>query len=153
MKTELRFEPYEALLAGERGLVAGPERPCVAEAMSSDFISLPAWFPAEKAASVLRLKSKGFAFISGPGGQTSLVALEELDGAPVRKSVAWCVRPLGPTVAQDATLDDAVALMDRHAIDHVPVVMGRLLVGIVTRDAAIDRLLAATVPQPLRLAA
>ena len=134
MKTEIRLERFHEYLRGEGRALAAVEPLRVERVMTQDFVSVPSWFPADKAASVLRHTGKAFALVAGPRGDNHLASLNDLLTAPSTKSVGWCAKPLGPTVANDTTFDEAMELMDAHSLDRVAVVFGRLLVGIVTRD-------------------
>lgn len=105
--------------------------------MARDFISLPSWFPAEKAAAVLRQQGRRFALVVNRAGATGLADVGQLAAAAPTKSVLWCARPLGRAVTSDALLDEALTLMTAAAVDHVPVTVDGLLVGILTREAAL----------------
>ncbi len=107
--------------------------PRVEAIMARDFVSLPAWFSAAQAGKVMRQAGKSCSLFAGPGGEL-LATLADLDAASPAKSAASCAAPLGPGIRVDASPAQALAVMDRHQLDRVPVVMGRLLVGIVTRD-------------------
>jgi hypothetical protein len=139
MKTEPTHDADDLqLMRDARGaqLLPGPR---VQAVMERNYVSLPAWFSAGQTASVLRQTGKSFALFGGPGGER-LVTLAALEAVPPAKSACSCGSELGPGLAADASLDEALAVMERHQLDRVAVVMGRLLVGIVTRDAITDRL-------------
>ena len=139
------------LLQGIRGALRAPE-PRVEQLMGRDFVSLPAWFSAAQAAKILQQTGKSFALFAGPGGDR-LATRAELEAVEPMKSAAPCATPLGPAITIDASLDEAVSLMGRRKLDRVAVVVGRLLVGILTRDAIAERV-PILVPQPgFRLAA
>ena len=102
---------------------------------SDNFLTLPAWFPADKASAVLRKKGKRFALVGDRNGTELVADLHCLSSAPPTKSVSWCASPLGPGVAPTATLDQVACLMDARGSAYLPVVVGGLIVGIVARDA------------------
>jgi CBS domain-containing protein len=109
--------------------------PRVEELMARDFVSLPPWFSAAQAAKVLRQTGKSYALF---GGERLATALElEAGGA---KSAASCALPLGPALAVDVSLSQAWAVMERNRLPRVAVVLGRVLVGIVTREALAQQL-------------
>ena len=139
MKTEPDHHADDLqLLRGNRGYPRAPE-PRLEEVMGRDFVSLPAWFSAAQAAKVLQQTGKSFALFAGAGGEL-LATRAELEATAPLKSAASCARPLGPAITIDASLDEAVTLMARRQLDSVAVVVGRLLVGILTRDAIAERL-------------
>jgi len=121
------------LLRSSRGAQRAPEAR-VEELMARDFVSLPPWFSAAQASKVLRQTGKSFALF---GGQ-SLATVAELEAGGAR-SAASCATPLGPVVAVEASLDYAWAVMERNRLDRVAVVLGRVLVGVVTREALAER--------------
>ncbi len=150
MKTHSIVEPWTGKERGTPGRAhASRATPLVEWVMTDDWMSLPAWFPADKAAQVLRCKGKTYAMFGGGGQPASggLARVDELEAAPAGKSAVWCARPFGPAVNQETTLDQAATLMDEHAVDRLPVVFGRLVIGVVSRDDVMDQLLAATVPR------
>jgi hypothetical protein len=150
MKTESTVEPWTGQVKGNPGRTrAHRSTPVVEWVMTDDWISLPGWFAAEQAANVLRCKGKMYAMFGGGGQPASggLARVDELEAAPAGKSALWCARPFGPAVNQETTLDEAATLMDEHAVDRLPVVLGRLVIGVVSRDDVMDQLLAATVPR------
>jgi len=99
-----------------------------------DFLTLPAWFPADKAAAVLRSQGKRFALIADRNGMSSVADRQQLAAAPASKSIAWCATPLGPPVSPSTSFDEARRLMDAHA--YLPVVIGGVVVRILARDAS-----------------
>jgi hypothetical protein len=117
--------------------------------MHRGFIRLPSWFPTDKAAAVLRQKGQRFALVVDRAGSTGLAHLGQLAAAPPTKSVLWCARPLGRAVTSAALVDEALALMTAASVDHLPVTVDGLLVGILTREAALEGLS----PSPLDEAA
>jgi|GEM_PF-3658578 len=119
--------------------------PRVEELMERDFVSLPAWFSAAQAGKVLRQTGKSYALFGGD----RVATLRELE-AGGGKGAASCARPFGPAVAVDASWGEAWTVLERHRLDRVAVVLGRVLVGIVTREALVERIPAG---RPLRLAA
>jgi Mg/Co/Ni transporter MgtE len=108
----------------------------VGSLVSGNFVSLPAWFPADKAVAVLRNKGKRFALIRDRDGRLRVADLRQLVSASSTKSVSWCALPLGPTVAPVASLNEVMRLMDAHQSAYLPVVTCRVLVGIFARDVA-----------------
>jgi len=116
------------LLRGARAAQTPPD--LLAEhVMERDFVSLPAWFSAAQAAKILRQTGKSYALFGGERLATTV----ELEGGG-GKSAASCAVPLGPAIAVDASLTQAWALMESHRLDRLPVALGRLLVGVVTRE-------------------
>jgi hypothetical protein len=108
-----------------------------AQSLASDnFLSLPAWFPAEKACAILRATGKRFVLIADGNGLGRIADRQQLASAPLSKSVSWCGVPLGPSVTPAATPDEVLGLMDAHRMAYLPVVVGGVVVGIVARDAA-----------------
>jgi hypothetical protein len=110
---------------------------------SQNFVSLPSWFPVDKASAVLRLKGKLFALTADERGIAYVAHLDQLTAAPSAKSLRWCAVPLGPAVAPATPLEQASQLMDRHASTCVPVVMGGVVLGVLSRHAAALALAAA----------
>lgn len=98
-------------------------------------VSLPGWFPADKAAAVLRHQKKQFALLADQQGVTRVASLEQLAHAPATKSVLWCGRPLGPAVAPTTSADEASRLLDDHPETFIPIVLGGVVLGILTRAA------------------
>ena len=103
---------------------------------NDNFLTLPAWFPADKAGAVLRNKGKRFALITDGNGWASVADVRQLAVAPSTKSVSFCARPLGPAVAATASFDEAIRLMDTHHKAYLPMVVSGVIVGIVARDLA-----------------
>jgi len=96
-------------------------------------VSLPAWFPAEKAAAVLRQQKKQFALLADHQGVTRVASLDELSQAPATKSVLWCGRPLGPAVSPATSASEALRLLEAHPDAFLPVVLGGVVLGILNR--------------------
>ena len=113
--------------------------------MERDFVSLPAWFSAAQAGKVLRQTGKSYALFAGDRIATA-TELESGGG----KGAASCARSFGPAVGVDASWGEAWAVLERNRLDRVAVVLGRVLVGIITREALVERIPAG---RPLRLAA
>lgn len=132
------------LLRGALAALTAPEGRAE-QVMERDFVSLPAWFSAAQAAKVLRQTGKSYALFGGE----RLATAEQLEGGGA-KSAASCALPLGPAITVDTSLSQAWAVMERHRLDRLPVALGRVLVGIVTRETLADRLPA---PGDRRLAA
>ncbi|HEX2656972.1 MAG TPA: hypothetical protein VHU40_01815 [Polyangia bacterium] len=128
-------------------------------AIERNCVSLPAWFPADKAAAVLRHQKKQFALLADQQGVTRVASLDQLTHAPATKSVLWCGRPLGPAVAPATSPEEALRLLDAHPEAFLPVVLGGVVLGILTRAAlpSVSRFPvhapAAAHPAPLSLAA
>ncbi len=99
-----------------------------------DFVTLPAWFPADKAAAVLRSKGKRLALISDRNGVASVADRRQLAAAPASKSIAWCAKPLGPPVSPTTSLAEARRLMDAHGSAYLPVVIGGVVMKILSRE-------------------
>jgi predicted transcriptional regulator len=100
--------------------------------------SIPSWFPADKAAAVLRQQGKTFALVADRTGVSGVASAQALAAAPPTKSVSWCTVSLAQAVKSDVSLDRALALMDDYSVDCLPVVVGGfggLIAGIITRDA------------------
>ena len=98
-------------------------------------LSLPAWFPADKAAAVLRQQKKQFALLADHQGVTRVASLDELSQAPVTKSVLWCGRPLGPAVSSTTSADEALRTLEAHPGAFLPIVLGGVVLGILTRTS------------------
>jgi hypothetical protein len=107
----------------------------IASAVKRDLVSLPAWFPADKAAAILRHHAAAFAFVTDRTGISGTASLVELERIPRTKSVAWVATPLGRAIALDTSPADALAMMQRQGLDHLPASVGGLIIGIVTRSA------------------
>jgi hypothetical protein len=118
--------------ATPRTLLAGHG---IASAVKRDLVSLPAWFPADKAAAILRHHAAAFAFVTDRTGISGTASLVELERIPRTKSVAWVATPLGRAIALDTSPADALAMMQRQGLDHLPASVGGLIIGIVTREA------------------
>jgi len=145
MKTETtpHADDLQVLRATRAALPATQLR--VEELMARDFVSLPAWFSAAQAGKILRQTGKSYALF---GGDRLATAAElEAGGA---KGAASCARPLGPAVAIDASPHQVWSFLEKNRLDRVPVVLGRVLVGIVTREALAELL---STGSTLRLAA
>ena len=145
MKTEATHHADDLhILRGSRA--AQPARQTrVEELMARDFVSLPPWFSAAQAGKVLRQTGKSFALFSGQ----RLATMAELE-AGGDKSAASCARELGPALAVDVSLDQAWNFLQKNRLDRLPVVLGRVMVGIITRDSLAEQM--PVVPK-LRLAA
>jgi CBS domain-containing protein len=107
----------------------------IAPALKRELVSLPAWFPADKAAAILRHHATAFAFVTDRTGISGTASLVELERIPRTKSVAWVATPLGRAISLDTAPAEALAMMRRQGLDHLPASVGGLIVGIVTRDA------------------
>lgn len=134
MKIESTLHPDDLqLLRGARAAATTPALRAE-DVMERDFVSLPAWFSAAQAAKVLRQTGKSYALF---GGERLATAAElEAGGA---KSAASCAFPLGPAVAVNSSLDRVWAIMQARRLDRLPVALGRVLVGVVTREALAGR--------------
>jgi|GEM_PF-5597963 len=104
-------------------------------AIEHNCLTLPAWFPADKAAAVLRQQKKQFVLLADHKGTTRAASLDQLEQAPVTKSVLWCGRPLGPAVSTSTPRHEALRLMETHVHSYLPIVMGGVVLGILTRQA------------------
>ena len=122
----------------ERTSVAAPG---VASAVERGSISLPAWFPVDKAASILRAGAAAFAFVTDRTGIAGTASLAELERAPRTKSVSYVAIPLGRELPLDASPEGALARMVAEGLEHLPIAIGGIIVGIVTR-AAVTAILA-----------
>jgi hypothetical protein len=100
------------------------------EAARVDFLTLPAWFPADKAAAILRSQGKRLALIADRNGMTSVADRRQLAAAPASKSIAWCASPLGPPVSPTTSAAEARRLMQAHGSAYLPVVIGGVVVRI-----------------------
>jgi predicted transcriptional regulator len=109
--------------------------PGITSAVEHQLVSLPAWFPAEKAAAILRHHATSFAFVTDRAGISGTVSLADVATAPQTKTVSWIARPLGQAIPLDTTVAEALASMHHQALDHLPVAVGGLIIGIVTRAA------------------
>lgn len=98
-------------------------------------LTLPAWFPADKAAAVLRQQKKQFVLLADQKGTTHAASLDQLERAPATKSVLWCGRPLGPAISPRTPLQEALRLMEAHVHTYLPIVMGGVVLGILTGNA------------------
>lgn len=109
--------------------------PGIAPAVKRALVSLPAWFPAGQAAAVLRHHAAAFAFVTDRAGISGTASLEDLAAAPRTKSVSFVATPLGHALSIDSTATEALASMRRQGHSHLPVVVGGLIIGMVTREA------------------
>ena len=134
MKTESTSHDAELHLVRGRRFDQPTPGPRVEVLMSRDFVSLPPWFSAAQAAKVMRQTGKSHAVF---GGQRLATVAELEAGGPksADRSAASCAAPFGPTITVDASLNEAWAVMEANHLDRVAVVLGRVLVGVVTRDA------------------
>ena len=105
-----------------------------AERDGGDFVTLPAWFPAHKAAAVLDSTGKRLALIADRNGMTSVADRRQLEAAPASKSLAWCATPLGPPVSPTTSFAEARRLMDAHGHAYLPVVIGGVVMKILSRE-------------------
>ena len=105
-----------------------------------NFITLPSWFSAAQGHAVLRLKGKLFALVSDAQGTQSIARVDDLAAAPAHKSLAWSMTALGPAVADVTPVDEALRIMDQHGATCVPVVLGGVVLGVLSRDAAREAL-------------
>ena len=108
------------------------------QAARVDFLTLPAWFPADKAAAILRSQRKHLVLIADRNGMTSVADRRRLASAPASKSIAWCATPLGPPVSPATSLGEARRLMEAHGSAYLPVVIGGVVVRILARDAVVS---------------
>lgn len=145
MKTEPTHHADDLQVLRDTRAQRPVSEPRVEELMARDFVSLPPWFSAAQAAKVLRQTGKSYALFAGERLATA-VELEAGGG----KSAASCALPLGPALAVDVSSSQAWAVMERNRLPRVAVVLGRVLVGIVTREAVAEQLPAG---RPLPLAA
>lgn len=137
MKTEPAHQADDLqLLRSSRGTQPA-QQARVEEVMERDFVSLPGWFSAAQAGKVLRQTGKSYALF---GGQ-SMATVSELEAGGA-KSAASCATPLGPAILVDASVNHAWTVMEKAQLDRVAVVVGKVMVGVVTRDALSDRRLA-----------
>ena len=104
-------------------------------AIEHNCLTLPAWFPADKAAAVLRQQRKQFVLLADHKGTTHAASLDQLEQAPATKSVLWCGRPLGPAVSTATPRHEALRLMETHVHSYLPILMGGVVLGILTRQA------------------
>ena len=135
MKTEPTHHADDLQLLRDTRAPRPVSEPRVEELMARDFVSLPPWFSAAQAAKVLRQTGKSYALFAGERLATA-VELEAGGG----KSAASCALPLGPALAVDVSSSQAWAVMERNRLPRVAVVLGRVLVGIVTREAVAEQL-------------
>lgn len=114
--------------------------------------SIPSWFPADKAAAVLRQQGRAFTLVTNRSGVSGVASAQALASAPPTKSVSWCTVSLAQAVRPDVSLDRALALMDDSSVDCLPVVvgggLGGVIAGIVTREAIEANLLNNLVESP-----
>jgi len=90
----------------------------------------------------LRRRPRWIEFLFGPGRLA-----EEYVQASSRR-VDEIMTPDVQTVTEDDSLENIVRLMERHAVKRVPVLRGRELAGIVTRQNLMRALVHATKPMP-----
>lgn len=106
----------------------------VAEVASARFVQLPSWFTVTSARRVMQAKGVGHALVEKSGRVVGSVAAGTLAGAPDQQPVARWMMASTASVSADATVDQALAILSSEATDCLPVVAGRMLVGVVTRD-------------------
>jgi len=99
-----------------------------------DFLSLEPWFPADKAAAVLRAKRKRFALFHERNGVTFVADFRQLAAGQATRSARSYAVPLGPSVMPNASKATVEALMRLSGSAHLPVVLGGVIVGIVARE-------------------
>jgi hypothetical protein len=68
-------------------------------------------------------------------GKSLLAHRDQLHATPPGKSLLWCAQPLVRVVSPETDPQRARVLMDTYSLDHVPVMSGGLLVGILPRQA------------------
>jgi hypothetical protein len=114
---------------------ASVANPGIASAVERESVSLPSWFPVDKAASILRAGAATFAFVTDRTGIGGTASLAELERAPRTKSVSFVAIPLGRALPLDTSPEEALARMADAGLEHLPIEVGGLIVGIVTRTA------------------
>jgi CBS domain-containing protein len=145
MKTEATHHADDLQILRDTRAAQPAPQARVEQFMARDFVSLPPWFSAAQAGKVLRQTGKTFALFRGE----RLATAGELEAGGA-KSAASCARPLGPAIAVDASLEQAWNFLQKNRLDLLPVVLGRVLVGIITRESLAEQL---PVAPNLRLAA
>jgi hypothetical protein len=110
----------------------------VGEKVAQNFVTLPAWFPADKASAVLRAKGKQFALISDKDGVARAAHIDDLEAAPSTKNLQWCAAPLGRAVAPTTSVDEMMRLVAAQPSSYIPVVMGGVVLGIISAHTHAD---------------
>lgn len=119
------------------------DMPRVGDLARPNFVSLPAWFGCGQAAAVLRLKAMDYVLVSDERGARRVASLKCLATAPAERGLAACTTAFGPALPLATPADRALRMMDAQGSDHAGVVSGGLVVGILSREAAITAVLEA----------
>ncbi|MBC8133140.1 MAG: hypothetical protein H7X95_09180 [Deltaproteobacteria bacterium] len=99
--------------------------------MSRSFVTLPAWFSAQKAASVLKSLKRNYVLVADPRAASSLrvASLGDLLGAPIDKTVEWCAPPAAAFLGPLQSADEAWQVMLNANAEYLPVKVGGLVEG------------------------
>jgi CBS domain-containing protein len=101
---------------------------------STALVKVPSWFTVGAAARVAQLKGVEHLLVLDRGGLVGTAGRTALAGAPASDPLARWMTATSATLDAGASLEDAARSMDRLGADCLPVTIGPLLVGLVTRD-------------------
>jgi CBS domain-containing protein len=96
-------------------------------------VKVPSWFTSGAALRVAQLKGVSHLLVLDRGAVVGTVAARVLALAPIWRPLAQLMVTTIASVAADASVDEARALMGSLDLECLPVTSGPLLVGLVTR--------------------
>lgn len=105
----------------------------VANLCSASFVQVPPWFTVAAARKVAQAKRVDHVLIEQTGGHVGLAAVGTLEGAPGHHMVSRWATPAGTEVSPQASRSEAATLMELTGSHWLPVRLGAVLVGVVTR--------------------
>lgn len=101
-------------------------------------VKVPSWFTSGAALRVAQLKGVSHLLVLDRRAVVGTVAARKLALAPIWRPLAQLMVATTATVAAEASLDEARALMTSLDLECVPVTSGPLLVGLITRDELVE---------------
>ncbi|MCG5052928.1 MAG: hypothetical protein KA712_08205 [Myxococcales bacterium] len=111
----------------------------VANLCSASFVQVPPWFTVAAARKVAQAKRVDHVLVEQTGGQVGLVALDALEGAPGHHMVSRWATPTRAEVSPQASRAEAATLMEVTGSHWLPVRLGAVLVGVITRSCLTER--------------
>ena len=112
-----------------------PTEQCAGALASRRFVKLPSWFTAANARRVMKAKGVEHALVEERGRIIGSVAWTKLGEAHGAEALASRLSATTASVAVEASPDEALAVMQAHDTDCLPVVAEPFLIGVVTRAA------------------
>ena len=126
------------LVADSLGELAEPAQATLVAARAGVAIKIPSWFTCGAALRVAQLKGVEYLLVVDRGVVMGTVSRRALAAAPAHQPLARAVIASTSTVAVDASLAQARALLDALDLDCLPVTSGPLLVGVITREDLVE---------------